>query len=80
MKIQRKSIIVYYNNHENFLNSLKQLDVNIVFISKSFEYLVLYYDHYKEKEILSRLVKIKGYLSHEESCILNKEATTFNEN
>jgi uncharacterized protein YlbG (UPF0298 family) len=79
MKIDRKALVVYFSKRDLFLSRLKSFDINIIFISKANNYLVFYYDFFKEKDIKNRMMKIEGFISFEESYILNKEVVDFEE-
>jgi len=79
MKIERKSIIVNFNNKQEYIHRLHNLDVNTVFISKNYNYAVVYYDSFKEKDIKHKLSIINGFISFEETYIL-KEDMNFDEN
>jgi uncharacterized protein YlbG (UPF0298 family) len=79
MKIDRKGFVVYFNKREAFMSRVKQLDINIIYTSKKSNYFVFYCDAIKEKDIKYKISRFDGFLSLEDSKIINKEVFDFDE-
>ena len=76
----RDSYIIDYKGKAT-INKLKHMDVNITYISKKFNYCIIYLDKSKgEKYLLQNLKKTKGFIrfypsvfTHEGLTILSNE-------
>lgn len=74
MNIIRDSYIIDYRN-KAVLNKLKRMDVNIAYISKKFNYCVIYLDNNKgERYLLQNLRKVRGFIRFYPSLFLHEES------
>ena len=64
--IQRKCIIVYFENKE-VLEKLDKTIVNIYYVSEKNKYAIIYCDLNRYKPLCSQLSQIKGIISFEDS-------------
>jgi uncharacterized protein YlbG (UPF0298 family) len=64
--IQRKGIIVYFENKE-VLEKLDKTIVNIYYVSEKNKYAIIYCDLNRYKPLCSQLSQIKGIISFEDS-------------
>ncbi len=72
--ILRESFIIDYRN-KAVLNKLKKMDVNIVYVSKRFNYCVVYLDNNKGSNyLLQNLRKIRGFVRFHPTLFNHEEA------
>lgn len=64
--------IVYYRNKQ-VLKKLNTMPINISYVSEKMNYAIFYGDKDKEKNYLSNLKKVKGFLKLEQQPIFNEE-------
>ena len=73
--IQRKGIIVYFENKE-VLEQLDKTIVNIYYVSEKNNYAIIYCDLNRYKPLCSQLSQMTGVISFEDS-MNNVEANSF---
>ena len=73
--IQRKGIIVYFENKE-VLEKLDKNVVNIYYVSEKNKYAIIYCDLNRYKPLCSQLSQLKGIISFEDS-MNNVEENSF---
>jgi uncharacterized protein YlbG (UPF0298 family) len=66
MMIQRKGLIVYFENKE-VLEKLDKTVVNIYYVSEKNKYAIIYCDLNRYKPLCSQLSQMKGIKSFEDS-------------
>lgn len=74
MQIERMAYIVDYYGKE-VPKRLKKMDINLAYISKRFNYAVVYFDKDKgESLLISQLKKVRGFNRVYSSLYFNEEA------
>lgn len=73
--IERKGIIVYFENKE-VLEKLDKSVVNIYYVSEKNKYAIMYCDLNRYKPLCNQLSKMDGIISFEDS-MSNVEANSF---
>ena len=73
--IQRKGIIVYFENKE-VLEQLDKTIVNIYYVSEKNNYAIIYCDLNRYKPLCNQLSQMQGVKSFED-CMNNVEANSF---
>jgi len=70
--VNRMAYIVYFQD-KKFVSRLKDLPVNISYISKKSEYAIFYGEKTLKKAYLNKLKTFNGFIDLEDSLLFNEE-------